>query len=67
MSIKLAVFNSMKVSERSMYRFIKDFEANLFALSEFKSGKHDRRWIVNNENMGKCCEYVRENAIKKVQ
>ena len=66
MSIKLAVFNAVKMSERSMYRLIKDFEANGYALSEFKSGKHERRWIVNNEIWGrKCREYVRENAIKK--
>lgn len=65
-AIAFAVTMGNKTTKRTMYRLVKSFEANGYNLQESRIGKHERRWIVNNEIWGrKCRDFVRESAVKK--
>ena len=65
-SLKIACRNSIKMSEATMYRLVKLFEKNGYALTESKQGQHERRWLINNEVWAtKCKEFIRKEACVK--
>ena len=48
-AIRVAAASVVGLSERSMYRLLENFQNNGYLLSESKIGKHERKWINNNE------------------
>ena len=59
-AVQVACKNSVKMSKSTMYALVNSFEKNGYALTETKQGRHEHKWLVNNEIWAMKCKNLIE-------